>query len=124
MRRAANIDSNQPEIVKALRQIGASVQHLHAVGQGCPDLLVGYRGVNVLLEVKDGAKFPSQRELNAAERDWHATWGGSVAIVETPEEAQLAVIAEAERAGRFSAHTPHDVEARREAPVSESGRSL
>lgn len=45
MRRRAHTDRNQPAIVAALRGIGATVQPLHAVGQGCPDLLVGYRGV-------------------------------------------------------------------------------
>lgn len=39
--RAAKVDKNQPEIVEALRAEGAVVQHLHAVGVGCPDLLVG-----------------------------------------------------------------------------------
>ena len=52
MRRAAKIDANQTEIVKALRQVGASVQSLASTGKGCPDLLVGFRGVNWLLEVK------------------------------------------------------------------------
>ena len=40
---AARVDANQPEIVKALRGVGATVQHLHKVGQGCPDLMVGWR---------------------------------------------------------------------------------
>ena len=50
------VDSNQTRVVKALRELGATVQHLHAVGKGCPDLLVGYKGSNYLLEVKDGEK--------------------------------------------------------------------
>ena len=50
----ARVDANQPVIVAALRAIGATVQHLHAVGQGCPDILVGYDGVNFLMEIKDG----------------------------------------------------------------------
>ncbi len=54
MRRAANVDRNQPEIVAALRAAGATVEYLHAVGGGCPDLLVGYRGANYVLEVKEG----------------------------------------------------------------------
>jgi hypothetical protein len=62
------------------------------MGDGCPDLLIGYHGRNVLLEVKDGDKAPSKRELTADEKDWHAKWAGQVCVVETPEEAQLAVI--------------------------------
>ncbi len=52
MRRAAKIDRNHVEIVAALRGVGASVQDLAAVGKGCPDLLVGYRGQNYVIEVK------------------------------------------------------------------------
>ena len=89
MRRAANVDTVQPEIVKSLRQIGASVQVLSAVGNGCPDLLVGWRGRNMLLECKT-----DRDKLNTIQRDWHARWAGQVAIVRTPEEAQLAVIRE------------------------------
>jgi len=65
MRRAARIDANQPAIIAALRSIGATVQPLHAVGGGCPDLLVGLRGRNILMEVKDGARPPSERRLTA-----------------------------------------------------------
>ena len=92
MRRAARIDNNHAEIVKALRAIGCSVQPLASLGGGVPDLLVGRQGFNVLLEVKDGSKPPSARVLTADERDWHAKWAGQVAVVMTAEEAQLAVI--------------------------------
>ena len=34
MRRAAKVDANQREVVAALRGAGASVQLLHAVGEG------------------------------------------------------------------------------------------
>jgi hypothetical protein len=80
--RAAKIDRNQPEIVKALRDAGASVQILSTVGKGCPDLLVGYNEVNYLLEVKyeDGKLTPDQRVF-------HAQWNGKVHIVRTSQEA-------------------------------------
>lgn len=87
MRRAANIDANQPEIVDALRKAGASVQCLHTVGDGVPDLLVGYRGVNLLMEVKDGKKPPSRRQLTEDEVKWHAGWRGQKVIVESAEDA-------------------------------------
>lgn len=91
MRRAAKVDDNQAEIVAALRKIGASVQPLHAVGQGCPDLLVGWRGMTSLLEVKDGKKPPSARKLTEDQEKWHANWRGQVAVVETIEQAIEAV---------------------------------
>ena len=65
--RRAKVDDNQPEIVKALRGIGAFVQSLASVGQGTPDLLVGFRGLWHLREVKDGDKPPSARKLTPAE---------------------------------------------------------
>lgn len=90
MRRAAKVDANQAEIVGALRAIGASVQPLHAVGQGCPDLLVGYKGRNVLLECKLPDAPPSKL-LNARQVEWHAAWRGQVATVATVEDAFQAI---------------------------------
>ena len=86
MRRAAKVDANQREIVAALRAVGATVQPLHSVGQGCPDLLAGYRNVNLLLEVKDGAKPPSARKLTRDQSDWHAGWKGQACIVESVDD--------------------------------------
>ena len=90
MRRAAHIDKSQPAIVAALRAIGASVQSLAPVGQGCPDILAGYKGVNVLIECKTVGE--GHDKLNALQTEWHATWGGQVSVVRTPEEAQTEVI--------------------------------
>jgi len=88
MRRAAKVDENQPEIVAAFRKGGASVEHLHTIGKGCPDLVVGFRGLNALVEVKDGRKPPSQRKLTKDEQKWHDAWGGQVFVVECPEDAE------------------------------------
>lgn len=85
------VDRNQPEIVRALRSIGASVQTLHAVGKGVPDLLVWFRGQYALLEVKDHLQPPSKRRLTDDEADWHTRWQGPVHIVSTIEEAFAAV---------------------------------
>ena len=91
MRRAARIDANQPEIVAALRGVGAAVQPLHTVGKGCPDLLVSHRMTNYLIEIKDGAKPPSARRLTQDQLDWHDAWRAPVFVVSTIAEA-LAVI--------------------------------
>ncbi len=87
MRRAAKIDANQTEIVKALHQVGASVQSLASTGKGCPDLLVGFRGVNWLLEIKDGQKVKSARRLTPDQIEWHESWRGRVYIVESVDQA-------------------------------------
>lgn len=83
----ARVDANQSKIVAALRKIGATVQHLHTIGKGCPDILVGHRGQNVLMEIKDSAKPPSARKLTPDEEKWHAEWAGQVHIVSSEQEA-------------------------------------
>lgn len=88
MRRAAKIDANQEQVVQVLRAAGATVQSLAAVGKGVPDLLVGFQGQTVLLEVKDGKKSPSQRKLTEDQLAWHGAWrGGALAVVDGPEAA-------------------------------------
>lgn len=92
MRRAAKVDANQAQIVDALRSCGATVQPLHTVGGGVPDLLVGYRNRTALLEVKDGSLPPSKRQLTEDQRAWHRQWrGGTLAIVCDVESAVRAL---------------------------------
>ena len=74
---AKRVDENQARIVAALRQMGASVQDLSAVGRGVPDLLVGYHGNNYLLEIKDGDKPPSKRKLTQHQMKWRDEWRGT-----------------------------------------------
>lgn len=87
MRRSARVDANHKSIVDALRAIGATVQDLSAVGKGCPDILVGFRGRNMLLEIKDGTKPPSARYLTEDQVAWHAHWRGHVRIANSVAEA-------------------------------------
>lgn len=87
MRHAARIDANQEQIVSALRAMGATVR-IVTQGNGLPDLLVGFRGVTILMEVKDGQKAPSARKLTPAEQKFFDEWrGGIVAIVNSVDEA-------------------------------------
>lgn len=87
MRRAARVDKNQVLIVKALRACGATVRII-TQGDGIPDLLVGYRGHTILMEVKDGNKPPSARQLTTAEQIFFDQWtGGKLFIVNSVEEA-------------------------------------
>ena len=87
MRKAAKIDANQNRVVDALRTAGASVQSLAATGKGCPDLLVGYQGINYLMEVKDGNKVPSAQKLTIDQEHWHSVWKGAVHVVKNENEA-------------------------------------
>lgn len=71
MKFARKADSNQPEIVKGLRKVGAKVQHIHTIGKGCPDILVAYQNRWFVAEVKDGNKPPSAQQLTPDEKEWH-----------------------------------------------------
>lgn len=70
-RRAAKRDGNEAGIVAALRQVGATVQHLSE--EDCPDLLVGFRSTTFLLEVKSGAN-----DLTPGQARWFLEWRGGV----------------------------------------------
>lgn len=80
---AFRIDSNQPELVKKLRALGASVTMTHMVGKGFPDIVVGWGGKNYLFEIKDPAKSPSRRKLTLDEAKWHKAWMGEAHTVTT-----------------------------------------
>jgi hypothetical protein len=81
------VDDNHALIVAALRSVGCTVQSMAAIGKGCPDLLVGYQGRNLILEVKDGAKRLSKRRLTSAEVRWRDAWQGQYAVVTNVDEA-------------------------------------
>lgn len=84
------IDRNARDIEKHLSDIGASVQRITALrsqDRGVPDLIVGWGGVNFLIEIKadDGGLKDSQEE-------WHRRWKGKpVAVVRSPVEALRAI---------------------------------
>lgn len=80
------VDGNQKIITERLRAIGCTVQPIHEVGKGAPDLLVGYKGRNYLFELKDPDKPFSRRQLTKDERDWHRDWQGQVNVVHSYEE--------------------------------------
>ena len=74
--RAKRVDITQKDIVAALRQLGCSVFHLHTVGQGCPDLLVGIENQTYLVEVKKDGK----AKYTEAQVKFMAEWRGSPVI--------------------------------------------
>jgi len=80
--RARKIDDNQNEIVKQLRRIGCSVAITSMVGNGMPDLLIGFRKKNFLFELKDGNKSESRKRLTPDEEKFFNTWQGQVNVVE------------------------------------------
>ena len=95
MRRAAKVDSNQADIVKALRDAGCGVLSLAAVGKGCPDLLVHPPTypecrMAVLMEVKN--KKGRGDKLTPAQVKVHAEWKGWIYRVTSPAQALAAIL--------------------------------
>jgi hypothetical protein len=78
-------DANEAGIVAALEMAGATVEKI-PTGRGVPDLLVGFKDVNYLLEVKI-----KTGKLNAKQVKWHSNWAGTVYVVRTPREALIAI---------------------------------
>ena len=86
MRRASRVDANQADIVKAARKLGATVRIVSSLSDGGGDLILGVRGVNLLVEVKDGNRAPSERRLTPKEAEFHAAWRGQIAVVESVDD--------------------------------------
>jgi len=87
-------DGSQDAIVAALKSAGATVQDLSRIATpGVPDLLVGYLGRNYLIECKPGDGTKQQQRLRPSQQEWHAKWGGQVAVCYNAEQA-LAIIME------------------------------
>ena len=80
---AGRRDANEGEIVAALLKVGASVIPI-TQGGGIPDLLVGFRGATVLMEIKTG-----KRGLNALQTEWHEAWRGTPAVLVHDVEGAL-----------------------------------
>lgn len=69
----------------ALERIGCMVYDAHRVGE-IPDLIVGYRGCTMLLEVKT-----PNGKMKRDQIKWHREWRGHSCVVRSPMEAIEAV---------------------------------
>lgn len=87
MKKYGRVDANQPEIDSAFEKLGCSVAKISSMGDGIPDRIIGIRGVNLLVEVKDGKKPPSKRKLTEQQEKFHSEWKGSVNIVKSVDDA-------------------------------------
>ncbi len=68
-------DSNQSEILDALRAIGCSVFVTSHV-RGFVDIVVGYRGINYLFEIKT-----LKGKVNKTQTKLHSEWQGKIHVV-------------------------------------------
>lgn len=84
MRRAAKVDGNHLDICHALRQLGASVLSLAAIGRGCPDICIGFRGISYLAEIKNNKVRWSMTDDQKA---FHAGWNAPILVLDSVESA-------------------------------------
>lgn len=95
MKYAWRKDANHNAIVRAFQQAGASVLDLSGVGGGCPDLLVGIGGVDLLVEVKlpvGKRGGTAHSALNHLQRAFHAHWRGRTPVViRTVEDVEVLI---------------------------------
>lgn len=84
MRYAARVDATQEQIVSVLRAAGAYVYII-----GLPvDILVGYKGKTILVEIKSGSK----KRLTKLQTDFFENWtGGTLLRVNDAEGALRAL---------------------------------
>ena len=79
-------DANEREIIDALQALGCKVRQIGPAGP--LDLVVGFRGRTTHLEVKDGRKPPSDRQLTEREKAFLSGWtGGRAGVVLDVDEA-------------------------------------
>lgn len=89
-------DANHREIVAAFRKLGAGVVDLSPLGYGVPDLLVGTRRLNYLVEIKNPGTSYGRRGGNPLQIAWANGWPSPVYVVEDTDDV-LALVN-----GRFS----------------------
>lgn len=80
------VDANQPLIVEELVSLGLTVQSLAKVAKGCPDIVVGVEGMNLLFEIKMPGK-----GLNEEETRWRQKWRGQVTMVTNSVEVVVEI---------------------------------
>lgn len=80
--RAAKVDANQAEIVKALRKCGISVQSTASMGKGFPDLVAGKGALTWLIEVKS-----EKGKLTQDQVEFISAWRGKVHIARSVDDA-------------------------------------
>lgn len=83
---AKRTDANQKALVNLMRQCGATVAVLSSVGKDFPDLVVGYAGLNVLAEVKDGSKPHSKQLLSIGQQRFHDLWRGWITVLRCEDD--------------------------------------
>lgn len=88
-RRKAKTDDNQKAIVDTFRSMGISTAITSNAGDGFTDLVIGYGGLTVLVEVKDGNKPPSAQKLTPDQQKFHGSFLGAITTINSVDKAIL-----------------------------------
>lgn len=89
MIRANRRDQNHWRLVSEFRTLGCSVQDTSRVGDGCPDIYVGFLGRHHGVEIKR----PKKGRVEHTQVQWAAATKGCWHLVRTPEDVQMLVTA-------------------------------
>jgi len=81
---AKRVDENQKQLIHTFIALGASVLNLSRVGQGCPDLLIGYKNKSVLVEIKKDSKSTFTEPQIKFMQEWR---GGAVSRIDSVDAA-------------------------------------
>jgi hypothetical protein len=83
-------DANHGPLAKLAARIGASHLDLSQLGDNAPDALIGFLGVNYLIEFKRPGK-----KLKPGQETFRRTWRGQVHTIRTPDELLGLLLGEA-----------------------------
>lgn len=85
MRKYGRVDANHAEVADAFRMLGCSFLSMSPLGDGAPDGAVGYGGLSIFVEIKDGKKPPSRRKLRPSQEEFKKTWKGGLRLIDSLE---------------------------------------
>ena len=89
-------DANHKDICMWFKNLNCSVLDLHTVGFGCPDILVGFGGETLLVEIKS-----KSGELEDSQNKFINEWrGGKVHVVRTVEDV-ISLFSYADKRAKF-----------------------
>ncbi len=110
MSRAAKVDLTHRPLIALLNSYGATVQSTAAVGNGCPDVWIGYLGIDQAAEFKTGPEkkprvFADGRRRKGTRTEmlqaaWHQRWKGSPRWVLRTADDVLALLDNMRRRSR------------------------
>jgi hypothetical protein len=81
-------DANHNEIVDAMTKVGAYVIDMSHVGRGFPDLIVGFKKMTILMEIKNPKTSYGKKGLNKNQLQWKEQWtGGTYCVVDSVDAA-------------------------------------